>query len=259
MKYLMCRPDYFNVSYQINPWMDGNVGTVNQPRALQQWTELKETIESLGASVELIDPVEGLPDMVFTANAGVVTSEKEVLLATFKHPERKGEEEHFLNWFWMNDYLVRMQSADFEGEGDCLSDFSGYMWQGYGMRSEAIDSFFFEKPTFYLKLINQNFYHLDTCFCVLDSTTALYYPKAFDECDQKIIKDRLPYSIEVTDDEANDFSCNAIIIDKNIIMNKCSDRLKLILSNRGLTVHEVCLDEFIKSGGSAKCLVLRLE
>lgn len=257
MKFLMSRPDYFGVSYTINPWMDGNVGTVNRDLAIQQWTNLKETIEKLGAEVELIEPIDGLPDMVFTANAGFVLREKEFLLTTFKHPERKPEEEYFLHWFWQNDYLIKMQSALFEGEGDCLPDFNGNIWQGYGMRSEPVDSYFFEKPTIYLKLINQNFYHLDTCFAVLDQTTALYYPDAFEHKD--IIKYHLSNSIEVTDEEANDFSCNAIVIEKNIVMNKCSSRLKKILNDRGFTVFEVSLSEFLKSGGSAKCLVLNLD
>ena len=88
---LMSSPEYFKVEYSINPWMVEGV-SVNLELAKQQWENLKTTIEQAGASVEVVPPHEQYPDLVFTANSGIINEDK-VLIANFKFKERQGEEE----------------------------------------------------------------------------------------------------------------------------------------------------------------------
>ena len=68
---LMCPPDYYGIEYEINPWMDRQVGSDPAESSLQ-WRALARTLREVGATVECLEPVSGLPDLVFTANAGLV-------------------------------------------------------------------------------------------------------------------------------------------------------------------------------------------
>ena len=95
---LMCQPEHFGVLYTINPWMDpASWARQEQTRGAsskRQWDALYATLRGLGAAIELVPPVAGLPDLVFTANAAVVL-DRRVLLARFRHTERQGEEAHY--------------------------------------------------------------------------------------------------------------------------------------------------------------------
>ncbi|MFM7600315.1 MAG: arginine deiminase-related protein, partial [Pseudanabaena sp.] len=264
LNYLMCAPDHYDVDYVINPWMEGNVHKSSRDRAVEQWQKLYGVLKGL-VNVELVPPEKGWPDMVFTANAGLVLGDKAVL-SRFLHKERQGEEPYFKAWFESKGFTVFELPKDlpFEGAGDALFDRSGgWLWAGYGFRSELDAHPYLAKwldvEVLSLRLIDNRFYHLDTCFCPLTGGYLLYYPPAFDSYSNRLIEMRVPADKRIAIEEADavNFACNAVNVDRNVVMNKISDRLKQRITNAGFTVIETPLTEFLKAGGAAKCLTLR--
>jgi lysine-ketoglutarate reductase/saccharopine dehydrogenase-like protein (TIGR00300 family) len=261
----MCSPDHYEVDYVINPWMEGNVHKSSHDRAVEQWRKLHHIVKD-HALVELVPPQKGWPDMVFTANAGLVLGNT-VVLSHFYHKERQGEEPYFKTWFEAQGFTVHElpKGLPFEGAGDALFDREGrWLWAGYGFRSE-LDSHpaiakWLDIEVISLHLVDQRFYHLDTCFCPLDDGYLLYYPPAFDAYSNRLISLRVPEEkrIAVSDADADQFACNAVNLDRVIILNQASDDLKQRLNSLGFQVIETPLTEFLKAGGAAKCLTLRI-
>ncbi|MCW6034806.1 TIGR00300 family protein [Spirulina subsalsa FACHB-351] len=264
LRFLMCSPRHYDVDYVINPWMEGNIHKSSRDRANEQWDKLYHLIKD-HAIVDLVDPVQGWPDMVFTANAGLVLGDK-VVLSRFLHKERQGEEPHFKQWFEENGYKVFELPPDlpFEGAGDALLDREGrWLWAGYGFRTE-LDSHpliaqWLDIEVLSLRLIDSRFYHLDTCFCPLSGGYLLYYPPAFDAYSNFLIERRVPADkrIAIAEPDAVNFACNAVNIHQVVILNKASEDLKQRLGQAGYTVMETPLTEFLKAGGASKCLTLR--
>ncbi|MGA1474199.1 MAG: TIGR00300 family protein, partial [Prochlorothrix sp.] len=246
-------------------WMEGNVHKSSHDRAKEQWHQLHAVIKD-HAEVELVPPQKGWPDMVFTANAGLILGDN-VVLSRFYHPERQGEEPHFKAWFESQGFTVHELPKDlpFEGAGDALLDREGrWLWAGYGFRSE-LDSHAYlaewlDIEVLSLHLVDQRFYHLDTCFCPLAGGYLLYYPPAFDAYSNRLIEMRVPAEkrIVVGDADADNFACNAVNVDQVVIMNRISTDLKGRLAAVGFQVVETPLTEFLKAGGAAKCLTLRI-
>ncbi len=261
----MCPPTQYDVNYVINPWMEGNVNRSSPQNATRQWEQLHAALASL-ARVELVEQQAGSPDMVFTANAGLVRKGM-VALSRFLHPERQGEEPHFRKWFDDSGFAVRElpRAVPFEGEGDALFEAdNSRLWAGHGMRSRESSHPYLKETwsveVISLRLIDPRFYHLDTCFCPLFGGYLLYYPEAFDALSQAKISSRYPAEkrIAVTLRDALKFACNAINVGRTIVMNEVSVELSRRLQAEGFRVIEVPLTEFLKAGGAAKCLVLRL-
>jgi len=262
-KILMCYPEHFDVNYIINPWMEENINKVNRECAIQQWKNLYGQIKKR-ADVELINPVDGLPDMVFTANGALcIQNKKTALFGEFANKERKDEKQHFMEWFRQHDWNVVDIPVLFEGAGECLKDASDQYWYGYGFRgTEDTANILHEylSNLHQLKLVNPDFYHLDTCFCPLTNGEVLYYSKAFDKKSNQLIKDVLhEKAISVSDEDAYKFACNAVCIENTIIVNEMSNSLKSLLWYRTYNVICTPLTEFLKSGGGAKCLTLQLQ
>ena len=265
VRILMCPPHHYDVDYVINPWMEGNIHRSSRELAETQWNRLYQILTE-HAQVDLVKPQHGWPDMVFTANAGLVLGDQ-VVLSRFFHPERQGEEPHFKDWFEGQGYAVHElpEGLPFEGAGDALLDREGrWLWAGYGFRSE-LDSHpyladWLRIEVLSLRLIDERFYHLDTCFCPLADGYLLYYPPAFDAYSNRLIEMRVPESklIAVDEVDAVNFACNAVNIDRTIVMNQVGDGLKHRLAEAGFTVIETPLHEFLKAGGAAKCLTLRV-
>ncbi len=262
---LMCAPHHYDVDYVINPWMEGNIHRSSRDTAQAQWDQLYQVLKTY-AAVDLVEPQKGWPDMVFTANAGLVLGDT-VVLSRFFHPERQGEEPYFQQWFENQGYTVHTlpKSLPFEGAGDALLDRSGrWLWAGYGFRSELDSHPFLAKwldvEVLSLRLVDRRFYHLDTCFCPLTDGYLLYYPAAFDTYSNRMIELRVPAEKRIAIDEldAVNFACNSVNVGSVVVMNKASDGLKQILGDRGFTVVETPLTEFLKAGGAAKCLTLRV-
>ena len=262
---LMCAPTYYDVDYVINPWMEGNVHAASKDRACEQWNALYARL-STRANVELVEGVKGSPDMVFTANAGL-KFKQEIALSRFEFSERQGEAQHFQRWFEDAGYKVREMPVgmSFEGEGDALWAVDGSrLWAGCGFRT-AIESHrlleqWWDMEVVSLKLVDPRFYHLDTCFSPLPNGDAMYFAEAFDA--ESLAKIEAFYPVErrvvVTPADALTFCCNVVCLGDDLVMNHVSPELRKNLQGRGFSVVETALDEFLKAGGAAKCLVMTL-
>jgi len=263
--FLMCPPTLYDVTYVINPWMADNVHRCCQRHAMQQWERLYAVMSKL-SHVELVEPQPGSPDMVFTANAGLVR-QGVVALSRFLHPERQGEEPHFRRWFDDSGYFVLEfpPATSFEGEGDALFEWDGSrLWAGFGVRTREASHRYLKQTwgaeLVSLRLVDPRFYHLDTCFAPLFGGYVMYFPGAFDAASRSKIEANYPKEkcIPVEEADALRFACNAVNIGRVIIANEISDSLLSRLESHGFVVLQVELGEFLKAGGAAKCLVLRL-
>ncbi len=261
----MCAPRLYDVEYVINPWMQGNVHASSRERAMEQWQRLHDALARI-ATVLLIEPEPGSPDMVFTANAGLAR-DGVVALSSFAHPERQGEEAHFRRWFEQAGYAVTVVAREtpFEGEGDSLfSADGGTLWVGYGTRTrvESHDVLrgLWAADVVSVRLTDPRFYHLDTCFAPLPNGDLLYYPAAFDAESLGRIEAAYPVNrrIVVSEDDAERFACNVVALGRTLVLNRVSAGLAAELRGRGFVVIEVELDEFMKAGGAAKCLTMLL-
>jgi N-dimethylarginine dimethylaminohydrolase len=260
---LMCPPEYFGIEYEINPWMDRARG-VDHQRAVAQWQCLYETLTGpVGAAVELIDPRPGLPDMVFTANAGLVSG-KRFIPSRFRHAVRAGEEPFFRQWFEAREFevLPLPEGCIFEGAGDALAC-GETLYAGYHFRSHVHShrevSRLLNQRVLSLELTDPRFYHLDTCFCPLDADSAIYYPGAFDRYAQQVLASGIRRLVAAPPEDAALFGCNAVVVDRHVVLNAGCEGLQAQLEEIGYTVHPVDLSEYLKSGGAAKCLTLRLD
>lgn len=261
----MCRPDFFDIEYEINPWMDVRK-KANPKRAMQQWEALHKVIQSCGVHVELVPPARGLPDMCFAANAGLFYKGR-IVLANFKVIERKGEVPYFEAWFKKAGFKVincpghDQSSAYFEGAGDALVA-GDQLFVGYGFRSEKKfyenADYFDHKKMVICELADPYYYHIDTCFCPLNEKQAIWYPGAFTKDAQKKMANHIEL-IEVVEPEAKRFACNAVVMNKHIAIPSECPQIDKTLEKHGFTVHPCEVDEYIKAGGACKCLTMRLD
>lgn len=260
---LMCPPTHFRIAYEINPWMDLR-RDVDRPLAQRQWEALYEALTlQAGARVRLVEPAPDQPDMVFTANAGLVVGRR-FLPSNFRHAERAGEEARFCDWMAAADYTLAPlpEGGAFEGEGDAL--FCGdLLLAGYGFRTDLAAHRAVEQilgwPVLSLELVDPRFYHLDTCLLPLGpGATACYLP-AFSAAARRALREKLPSLIAVEEAEALRLGCNAVVLGRSVVLPAGCPRLSAALAERGYRPIPVYLSEFLKAGGSAKCLVLYLD
>ena len=259
---LMCPPHYYGIEYEINAWMDRE-RQADPHVAGDQWKKLKTCLVEAGARISELVPVKGLPDMVFTANAALIY--KNVAIPSrFRPIQRQPEEAFNCRWFASNGFEIARLPADlyFEGAGDAL--FCGEtLWAGYRMRSDAKAQQQLGKMlgcrVIPLELIDAYFYHLDTCFCPLAPGMAMYFPDAFDDYGKKALSEYVETLIEIHPEEARSFAANAVVVGKTVVTNTGCDRLHNDLREHGFRPVATPLSEFVKAGGSAKCLTLRLD
>ena len=259
---LMCPPSHYGIEYEINPWMDRRIGS-DPELAGRQWESLRSKLQELGATIELLDPIPGLPDLVFTANAGLVFGDLFVS-SRFRHGVRQGETPYFDRWFREHGFQVvtMPEGCHFEGAGDALfcgetliagyrfrSDARGHQWIGQKLGVQVLP----------VELVDPRFYHLDTCFCPLAPGEAIWYPGAFDEYGRSAIQAHVPRLIAADEAEAAAFSCNAAAVGRDVALNVGAPKLERDLRQAGYRTHALPLSEFLKSGGSAKCLTLRVD
>jgi N-dimethylarginine dimethylaminohydrolase len=258
--YLMCPPAHFAVTYAINPWMRPDE-PADAGQAMAQWERLRQTYLELGHDVRVIEPVPGLPDMVFAANGGTVVGGT-VLGARFRHAERAAEAWAYLDWFRANGWAdVRVPAVHNEGEGDILV--AGHtLLAGYGFRSDrdaaAELGSVFGMPVVSLRLVDPRFYHLDTALCVLDSATAMYYPAAFDDAGRAALGSLFSELIEAKDEDAEVLGLNAVSDGRHVVLAALATGLARQLSARGFLPVPVDMSELLKAGGGAKCCTLEL-
>ena len=257
--FLMCRPTHFDVNYSINPWMQPTKPT-DPALAVLQWEHLRRVYTGLGHRVELIDPVPGLPDMVFAANGATVVGGR-VLSARFRHPERAAEGPAYLAWFRARGYLTREAELVNEGEGDYLLA-GGRLLAGTGFRTEARShaeaAAFFGRPVVGLMLVDPRYYHLDTALAVLGRDEIMYYPQAFSAQSQALLRRLYPDAILAGAADAEAFGLNAVCDGRHVVLAHQATALAQRLRERGFAPIGVDLSELMKSGGSAKCCTLEL-
>jgi N-dimethylarginine dimethylaminohydrolase len=258
--YLMCPPEYFAVTYAINPWMRPD-SPVDAGLAMRQWTALRAAYEALGHSVATIEPVAGLPDMVFAAN-GATVIDGTVLGVRFRHHERAGEAAAYLSWFLNRGYSpVHEPVFVNEGEGDILAA-GDTVLAGHGFRSDEAAAgelaAVFGRRVVSLRLVDSRFYHLDTALCVLDASTAMYYPAAFDDAGRAALASLFDELIEAKDEDAEVLGLNAVSDGRHVVLAAQAVELARSLSARGFEPVPVDMSELLKAGGGAKCCTLEL-
>jgi N-dimethylarginine dimethylaminohydrolase len=260
----MCPPDCFDVAYQINTFMEGNIGKVQPDLARLQWDNLHQVIQNAGVEVELMRP-QPQPDIVFTANAGLVWN-NEVLLAKFFHPERQGEETYYNQWFFEHGYTTHNVPAGeaFEGEGDVVVR-NDFLFMGHSSRTTYGAATKLQEVTgrevVNLELNPNSFYHLDTCMVSSGANgVVFYYPGGFTEDGLKEIHQRVPGDqiIPVTKEEALCFACNMLLVGDQAIFPNSPPSFVDKVKGAGFNPLMVDLSEFMKAGGAAKCLSLWL-
>ncbi|MFN2507568.1 MAG: dimethylarginine dimethylaminohydrolase family protein [Chthoniobacterales bacterium] len=256
---LLCPPDYYAIEYEINPWMSRS-RAADTPLVQAQWRGLYEKLSQFDTRVELIPPQPKLPDMVFTANAGLTVGRK-FIPSNFRHRERASEAPFFARWMEEHDYEVLWlpENLYFEGEGDAL--FGGdALFCGYKFRTDINSHRAVAEMlgclVISVELVDPRFYHIDTCFCPLSDGSAMWFPAAFDEYGQRAIRDRVPNLIDVSEEEAGVFCCNAVVLDHDIVMPEGAPELLGKLRDRGYTCHPLPMSEFLKAGGACKCLTM---
>jgi N-dimethylarginine dimethylaminohydrolase len=257
--FLMCRPDHFTVEYAINPWMHPEAGA-DRDIAIRQWEGLKAAYESLGHTVSLIDPVEGLPDMVFAANGALVVDGR-AYGARFTYPQRVPEGPAYLRWFAEHGFETKEAEHVNEGEGDFLT-LDEVILAGTGFRTalaahhEAQE--YLGRPVVSLTLVDPRFYHLDTALFPLDGRNVAYYPGAFSEGSRRVLERLFPDAVLATAQDAAVLGLNAVSDGRNVIVNSEASDLQLELKRRHFEVIPVELSELRKAGGGPKCCTLEI-
>lgn len=267
----MCPPEHFGVLYEINPWMHTQVA-VDPERARTQWETLAQTLRDAGAEIEALAPQPGLPDLVFTANAGVVNrlphgtpaAAARFVPSRFRHPERRGETPHDAAWFEAHGYevLPLPEGLSHEGAGDALPFGAAYL-SGYRLRSDAAAhvelSRLIGAPVHPVELTDPRYYHFDLTFCPLDQRRALVAPRAWDSYGRKVVAAAVPEPFELDDDETASFCANSVVVGTTVVMPACPPRIGHQLEAWGFDVAVVDMSEFQKAGGACRCLTLALD
>ena len=266
-KLLMVQPDHYKVAYEINPWMNGNINKASADIAREQWHNYYNQLRKI-ADVTVLSQEEDVPDMVFAANGGFVL-DGVAINSNFRHPERQPETKYFDAWFRKAGFetVTLPQDLMFEGAGDALVDgFRDLVWLGYGFRTSLdahrLVASLINHPVLSLRLIDERFYHLDTCFAPLSGGHVMYYAPAFDRASLQVIEENIEakYRIPVTSADGLSFVCNCTeAADGQIFIHNCTEELEQKLNRHGYRVIKTPMSEFHKAGGSNRCLVLRLD
>ena len=266
--FLMCSPEWYDVGYVINPWMAGNLHRPTRDAAFAQWKGLYSALKQV-ADVKLLHPDRRLPDMTFVAH-GALVNHGVAAVSSFAHAERQPEEEYLRNWLRDAGFLIweTPRETSFEGEGDALFDADGRrLWLAHGARTcryshrHVADAFHVAPDSlFSMHLVDPRFYHLDTCFAPLHGGYLLYFAEAFDAESRALIEATYPAEmrVAVTESEAARFACNVLNLGRTILMHNGAPRVAERLRSKGFDVQELGLSEFLKGGGAAKSLALRL-
>jgi N-dimethylarginine dimethylaminohydrolase len=261
-RYLMCPPHHFGVLYEINPWMHQEV-EVDHERAQAQWDDLVLALVDAGAEVVTMEPRPGVPDLVFTANAGVVSGRRFVP-SHFRYPQRQPETEVFAAWFEANGFeVVRLPAElDHEGAGDALP-FGGVLLSGYRPRSDVAATTALSgllgtavRP---LELVDPRLYHLDLTFCPLDGRRALCAPQGWDRYGRTVVERLVPEPLWLDDDEALAFCANSVVVGQQVVMPSVPVRVGRQLEAWGFEPRACDVSEFLKAGGGCRCLTLALD
>jgi N-dimethylarginine dimethylaminohydrolase len=257
--YLMCPPAHFDVVYSINPWMDPSK-PVDQRLAYLQWQRIHDIYLELGHRIDLLPPLPGLPDMVFTANGATVLAGR-ALVARFRYQQRVAESPAYLDWFGARGTPARQAERINEGQGDFLA-VGDLLLGGSGFRSDpgahAESEAYFGLPVIGLALVNADYYHLDTALGVLDEHTVMYYPAAFTPASQAILRELFPDALLAGAEDAAAFGLNAVSDGRHVVLPAGATRLAAQLRERGFETIGADVSELLRAGGGVKCCTLEL-
>jgi N-dimethylarginine dimethylaminohydrolase len=268
-RFLMCPPTHFGVLYEINPWMHAEVA-VDLERAREQWDGLVAALRQAGAEVETIEQDAEVPDLVFTANAGIVSGDTFVP-SHFRHPERQPETDRFAAWFSARGATVERLPADLshEGAGDALpfgadsSPGAPVLLSGYRFRSDAAATTPLSVLTGAvvrpIELVDERLYHIDITFCPLDDRHALCAPLGWDRYGTAVVESLVPEPLWLTDSEALAFTANSVVVGTTVLMPHVPPRVGRQLETWGFDPVAVDVGEFLKAGGACRCLTLALD
>lgn len=266
-KVLMCPPKYFRIEFKINPYMDPNdpKKQVNPQIAWKEWRNLYSTIKNMGIEIDLLQPIKGIPDLVFPADMGFVVnpkiSRKTVVLSNFKWSERQKETYYYEQYLKKNKYKIIKLPKHISFEIN-IRETDNFYLLGYGIRNdkEGIRYLrkYFDKPVYALKLVSPWFYHLSCALAVLNNDTVMYYPKAFDDKSVKLLDKLFKNKIILTKKEALNLAGNCIVMNNKIVINYMTPRLRKIFNKLNLNFIEISVGEFIKAGGAINCMVFVL-
>ncbi|ROS21762.1 dimethylargininase [Cellulomonas sp. PhB150] len=262
-RYLMCEPVHYTVSYEINPWMDKTRHT-DADLAVRQWRTLRDTYLDLGHTVETIEPIAGLPDMVYAANGATVV-DGVVYSAAFRYPERQPEGPAYQKWFADRGFVTHTAAETNEGEGDLLV-VGDVILAGTGFRTErsahAEAQELFGRPVVSLELVDPHYYHLDTALAVISSSSAApqvaYFAPAFSAGSRAVLEQMFPDAILATERDAVALGLNAVSDGENVVVAPGAVDLSAALRERGYTPIPVDTSELLKGGGGAKCCTLEI-
>ncbi len=258
----MCPPRYFDVLYEINPWMRREIA-VDLDRAREQWDGLVDTLGAAGAQIEMLEPHPGLPDLVFTANAGTLNGDRFVP-SRFRHPERRAEVPHYVEWFTTHGFSVAElpEALAHEGAGDALPFAQGFL-SGYRFRSDAPShvalSWLLGAEVRPIELVDPRLYHLDLSFCPLDATRAMVAPGAWDSYGRKVVESAVGELLLLEPEEVSAFCANSVVVGTTVVMPACPPRVGRQLEAWGFDVAVAEVSEFLKAGGGCRCLTLALD
>jgi N-dimethylarginine dimethylaminohydrolase len=259
-KVLLCRPNYFSVDYIINPHMQPH--SVDRAKALEQWEKLVDVLKGLEIKVEVIEQAEGVPDMVFATDQGIVQG-NDVWLASFRYAERQKERPYYRDWFRDHGYELRSLTNIFSFEGGDTLFFDDMLFVGTGFRanvasceelSEALNI-----DVIPLRLVDASFYHLDMAFLSIDKETAFYYPGAFSTNSKNLLKRLVKNLHELTKEQVEAYAANSYVTGDTIIVQSGVPSFKEQLEALGKKVIEVDVSEFRKAGGGIHCLINTLQ
>ncbi len=263
--FLMCSPEWYDVDYVINPWMAGNVHRSSRDLAFAQWKALHGELQSI-ADVRLLQAEKGCPDMVFIGHSALVASGV-AAISSFAHAERRCEIGPVSKWLRNTGFLLWETQAQtpFEGEGDALFTADGrHLWAAHGPRTcksahrHVADAW--HVPVTSLRLVDPRFYHLDTCFTPLAGGHLMYFPAAFHPESLALIEAGWAPDkrIAVSEADATRFACNTLSVGRTVITSRVSSELAGTLVSHGYDLRQLDLGEFVKAGGAAKAMALRL-
>lgn len=267
---LFCPPTYFEVREVKNPYMRGLL-QVDPVRAQHQWDGVCESFRAAGYTVELIDPVPGLEDMVFAANPVFVghhpTGGRFVVPGRMRYVSRRAEVPHYVEWFRSRGYEVHdLELGDdfLEGHGDLLWDADeSRIWAAHGFRSTigGVEKFSAAMsqigiPVIPLQLVDEHFYHLDACLAPLRPGAALVYPGAFAAESLAAIHTHIHRVYEVDREDALKFVCNGVSANGKFLTPAITHCVREAIAREGLEPVVLDTSEFLKSGGSICCLKL---
>lgn len=258
-RYAMTAPTFFTVEYAINPWMDTST-PVDTGLAVRQWEDLRSTYRALGHTVEMVEPVAGLPDMVYAANGGLIVDGTAVV-ARFAYPQRAGEAKAYAEWMSSRGFEPKYTHHTNEGQGDLLV-VGSMILAGHGFRTHrrAHDEVaqLTGLPVVSLELVDPRFYHLDTALAVLDDTTIAYYSPAFSAAARARLQGLFPDAIEVTSADAYVLGLNVVSDGRHVVVPATATGFAQQLTDAGFEPVAVDLSELLKGGGSVKCCTLEV-